>query len=71
MDGVALKTDLGSDLLFDRPPDSACLRVPLDVIPDFEVASQWNVLALLGALPFVSMTSASKNNAARQESLII
>ena len=37
VDSVSLERDRRGDFFLNRAPDSACFRVPLDMIPNFEV----------------------------------
>src|SRR6185437_15651577 len=41
VDRVPLERDFRNDFLLDRPPDSTCFRVPLDMIPHLEVVCHW------------------------------
>ena len=41
VDGVPLEGDFGDDFFLDRAPDSACFRVPLNLIANLEVVGRW------------------------------
>jgi len=41
VNSVPLEDDFGGDFLFDCSSDLACLRVPLNMIPNFEFVCHW------------------------------
>ena len=41
VDSVSLERDFRGNFFLDYPPDSACFRVPLNMITNFEVLCHW------------------------------